>query len=96
MNRSPNGRDCQRPLAPVSLLFALLLALATSSAVVLAAAGDGTGTVNTNLSGSGVSSSFDEARAVAVQSDGKIVVVGNSAPNGGYSRFALARYARNW
>ncbi len=48
----------------------------------------GTGLVLTDFSGSG---SFDQARALAIQSDGKIVVAGNSSASGN-SDFALARY----
>jgi len=37
----------------------------------------------------------DTARAIAIQSDGKIVVAGESAPIGGYADFALVRYLSN-
>jgi uncharacterized delta-60 repeat protein len=51
---------------------------------------NGTGKVLTDFTGSG---SFESAHALAIQSDGKIVVAGESEPSGqGYSDFALARY----
>ena len=58
-----------------------------------AAAGDldptfgGDGTVTTDFT-----DSYDAAFGVAVQSDGKIVVVGETAPDSGSPKFALARY----
>jgi uncharacterized delta-60 repeat protein len=48
-----------------------------------------TGKVLTDLSGAG---SQDEASAVAIQSDGKIVAAGDSTVGGGNPDFALARY----
>jgi uncharacterized delta-60 repeat protein len=48
-----------------------------------------TGQVLTDLDGSG---SQDEASAVVIQSDGKIVAAGDSIAGGGDSDFALARY----
>ena len=48
-----------------------------------------TGKVLTDLSGSG---SQDEASAIAIQSDGRIVAAGDSAVGGGDPDFAIARY----
>jgi uncharacterized delta-60 repeat protein len=50
---------------------------------------DSTGKVLTDFSGSG---SQDEASAVAIQSDGKIVTAGDSIVSGSNPDFALARY----
>lgn len=78
---------------PPSIVAALLLSAATAS-VQSAGPGDldpafGTrGKVYTNISGAYYNS--DQASAVAVQKDGKIVVVGDSFKN--QHRFAVARY----
>jgi uncharacterized delta-60 repeat protein len=61
---------------------------------------DGDGLVLTNFDGVVAPAGFrpervfsdDLALAVAIQEDGKIVVAGGSTPDGGPSRFALARY----
>jgi uncharacterized delta-60 repeat protein len=50
------------------------------------------GEVLTDFSGSG---SFEEAAALAIQSDGKIVAAGGSDASGGSDDFALARYDAN-
>ncbi|HET9495272.1 MAG TPA: S-layer homology domain-containing protein, partial [Chloroflexia bacterium] len=77
---------------PVVLLVSLAMVL-LSSGVAYAADGD----LDTSFSGDGkVSTDYigthDEARAVAVQPDGRIVVVGTTLISGTNYNFAVARY----
>lgn len=51
--------------------------------------GSGNGIVTTNIGGAGA---FDAIYSMALQSDGKLVVAGQSQNSGGTSVFALARY----
>jgi uncharacterized delta-60 repeat protein len=79
----------------LSLLLALSALAATLTGSALAAGGD----LDTSFSGNGKATTDftvnrnDFAGAVAVQTDGKIVVAGRAGRNGG--RFALARYNPN-
>jgi uncharacterized delta-60 repeat protein len=52
------------------------------------------GLVNLDLD-TPLSTSSDDAKAVAIQADGKIVVAGNSTPTGGSSNVVLARLDKN-
>jgi uncharacterized delta-60 repeat protein len=53
----------------------------------------GSGKVTTDLTGASSANGWDEAHAVAIQADGKVVAVGEAGGRGG--RFAIVRYKRS-
>lgn len=99
------GRRRRMPAArgrqALALLMAALLVSASFLPRVEAAAGDPDptfdldGKVTTDFVLQGFGSTFDQAEAVAVQSDGKIVAAGTAGGSAGLPNFALARYTSN-